>query len=88
MVTIEERVSRLEGAYEQVDRRLGGIEDRLIETNQNTNARFDEMNQNTNARFDEMNSRINTLITVVVGSAATLAVGIAAGFIALFIALG
>ena len=77
MVTIEERVSRLEGAYEQVDRRLGGIEDRLI-----------EMNQNTNARFDEMNSRINTLITVVVGSAATLAVGIAAGFIALFIALG
>ena len=76
MVTIEERVSRLEGAYEQVDRRLGGIEDRLIETN-----------QNTNARFDEMNSRINTLITVVIGSAATLAVGIAAGFIALFIAL-
>ena len=77
MTTIEERVSRLEGAYEQVDRRLGGIEDRLI-----------EMNQNTNARFDEMNNRINTLITVVIGSAATLAVGIAAGFIALFIALG
>ena len=76
MTTTEERVSRLEGAYEQVDRRLGGIEDRLI-----------EMNQNTNARFDEMNNRINTLIAVVIGSAATLAVGIAAGFIALFIAL-
>ncbi len=37
MVTTEERVSRLEGAYEQVDQRLGGIEDRLIEMNSRIN---------------------------------------------------
>lgn len=55
MVTLEERVSRIEGAYEQVAQRL-----------------------------DSIDARLNTLLMVMIGSWATLVVGIIAGLIALF----
>ena len=73
MVTLEERVSRLEGAYEQVGSRLDSLDNRLI-----------EVNQSVSALREEMNSRMNTLLTVVIGSWATLVVGIIAALIALF----
>ena len=38
MVTLEERVSRLEGAYEQVGSRLDSLDRRLIEVNQSISA--------------------------------------------------
>ena len=41
MVTMEERVSKLEGAYEQVDRRLGRIGDEISELRSDVNSRID-----------------------------------------------
>ena len=73
MTTAEERISRLEGAYEQVDRRLDSIDSRLSDLNQS----ISELRAKTNSRF-------NTLLTVVIGSWITLVVGIIAGLIALF----
>ena len=73
MTTAEERISRLEGAYEQVDRRLDSIDSRLSDLNQS----ISELRAETNSRF-------NTLLTVVIGSWITLVVGIIAGLIALF----
>ena len=73
MTTIEERVSQLEGTYEQVDRRLDNIDSRLS-----------ELNQSLSSLRGETNSRLNTLLAVMIGSWATLVVGIIAGLIALF----
>jgi prefoldin subunit 5 len=53
MVTIEERVSRLEGAYEQVNSRLNDL-------NQSMNALRTDMT----SKFAEVNSRINTLYVI------------------------
>ena len=73
MTTAEERISRLEGAYEQVDRLLDSIDSRLSDLNQS----ISELRAETNSRF-------NTLLTVVIGSWITLVVGIIAGLIVLF----
>lgn len=80
MTTAEERISRLEGAYEQVDRRLDSMDRRL----DSIDTRLSEMNQSIDSRFSEMNSRLNTLLTVTIGLWATLVVGIIAGLITLF----
>jgi tetrahydromethanopterin S-methyltransferase subunit G len=42
-VAVEQRVSRLEGAYEQVDRRLDGIERTLEALRSETNSRFNTL---------------------------------------------
>lgn len=65
MVTIEERVSRLEGVYEQVDSRLDDL-------NQSMNALRTDMT----SKFAEVNSRINTLYVVLAGSWVTMMVAI------------
>ncbi len=74
MVTLEDRVSRLECAYEQVDRRLDDL-------NQSLNALRSEMLESHNSLRAEMNSRFNNLYVIVVGSWMT----VIAGMIALFI---
>ena len=43
IVAVEQRVSRLEGAYEQVDRRLDGIERTLEALRSDTNSRFNTL---------------------------------------------
>jgi tetrahydromethanopterin S-methyltransferase subunit G len=65
MVTIEERVSRLEGVYEQVDSRLDDL-------NQSMNGLRAEMT----SKFAEVNSRINTLYVILAGSWVTMMVAI------------
>jgi tetrahydromethanopterin S-methyltransferase subunit G len=65
MVTIEERVSRLEGAYEQVNSRLNDL-------NQSMNALRTDMT----SKFAEVNSRINTLYVILAGSWVTMMVAI------------
>lgn len=61
MVTpVEERVSRLEGAYEQVDRRLDDMNQRLDDMNQ----RLNDMNQ----RINDLSQRGNTTIVLLMGS--------------------
>ena len=78
MVTTDERLSRLEGAYEQVDECLGNIsrsfEAMRTDMNQCIDALRAEMNQSIevlrndiNSRLSEMNSRINGLFVVTIG---------------------
>ena len=63
----QERISRLEGTYEQVDRRLDDMNTRLGETNRSIeglraemNSRFEEMNNRMDSRFEEMNNRMDS----------------------------
>ena len=87
---MEERVSRLEGAYEQVDSRLGD----LTEAVTRLDAKFDALRTDVDAKFDalrtdvdnkfdafrsEVNAKFNTLIIVM----ATGAVGITGALIAI-----
>ena len=52
----EQRVSRLEGAYEQVDRRLDGMERSI-----------DGLRAETGGFRAEVNSRFNTLYIIIAG---------------------
>ena len=63
---VQERISRLEGAYEQVDRRLDDMNTRLDETNRSIeglraemNTRFEEMSNRMDSRFSEMSNRMD-----------------------------
>ena len=69
MATDEQRISRLEGAYEQVDARLADIKNRL----DSMSNRIDSME----AKFD---ARFNTQLMLTVGSWATLMAAIIAIF--------
>ena len=77
MTTMEERASRLEGAYEQVDRRLGD----LTEVITRLDVKIDALRNDMDAKFDavrsEMNAKFNTLIIVM----ATGAVGVTGALI-------
>ncbi len=65
MTTMEERVSRLEGAYEQVDRRLGDL-----------TAAVEGLRTEMNARFNALIAVIGTLGVAVAGSIVYLALRI------------
>ena len=56
MTMAEGRVSRLEGAYEQVDERLGDLRTEM-------NARFDEMRADMNARFEDLRTEMSSVRT-------------------------
>jgi hypothetical protein len=77
MTTMEERVSRLEGAYEQVDRRLGDLTEAITRLD----VKIDALRSGVDAKLDalrsEMNAKFNTLIIVM----ATGAVGITGALI-------
>lgn len=64
MTMMEERVSRLEGAYEQVDQRLRD----LTEAFGRLEAKTDAFRADVDVRFEsirlEMNAKFNTLIVV------------------------
>lgn len=49
--TLEIRIAHLEGAYEQVDKRLGGVESALIQLRTELTARID-------SRIDSLESRL------------------------------
>ena len=55
MTTMEERVSRLEGAYEQVDSRLGD----LTEAVTRLDAKFDALRGNMDAKFDALRTDVD-----------------------------
>ena len=77
MTTMEERASRLEGAYEQVDRRLGDLTEAITRLD----IKIDGLRNDVDAKFDavrsEMSAKFNTLIIVM----ATGAVGITGALI-------
>ena len=78
-MTMEERVSRLEGAYEQVDRRLGDLTDAVARVD----VKIDSLRTDMDGRFDslrsDMDAKLNTLILVI----ATVGVAIAGAIVAL-----
>ena len=78
-MTMEERVSRLEGAYEQVDRRLGDLTDAVARVD----VKIDSLRTAMDGRFDslrgDMDAKLNTLILVI----STVGVAIAGANVAL-----
>jgi chromosome segregation ATPase len=52
--SIEERIARLEGSFEQIDRRLTTLEQDLREFRSETSARFDRLEE----RFDGIEQRL------------------------------
>ncbi len=68
MVIEQQRISRLEGAYEQVDRWLDDMH-RSIES---LRADLNGLRAEMNSRFNEMSNRYNVLIVVMVGASVTL----------------
>ena len=77
MVTTEDRVSRLEGAYEQVDRRLDDLNTRLSDLSNQVDRRFEVMDR----RFDAMDRRFNSLMVIVAGSWITMMAAIISGIV-------
>ena len=76
---VVERTSRLEGAYEQADRRMESIDRRLdaiqlsIETlRADTNKSIEALRADMNAQRADTNSRFNTLYVLLFGSWATI----------------
>ena len=75
----QERLSRLEGTYEQVDRRLNDMNSRL----DSMQHAIEGMHRAIDGLRSEMNSRYNTLVIVMVASWVTLM----AAFITMFVTL-
>ena len=71
MVAMEERVSRLEGAYEQVDRRLGEI-------GEDVRGLRTEMND----RMTGMENRLHAILIAVIAGSVSIVVTLIAGIIA------
>ncbi len=76
MVTSEERMSRLEGAYEQVDRRLDAIDRRL----DGIDKRFDVVDRRFGEVQAAMDRRFNSL-TVLIGGGWITVMGAIIGLI-------
>ena len=81
---LEIRMAHLEGAYEQISERLGGVEARLLALDQKMDSRFDAVDRRFTAmdgRFAAMEGRFEgfdrkltaILITMVSGTAAIVA---------------
>ena len=77
MTTMEERASRLEGAYEQVDRRLGDLTEAITRLDVKIDALRNDMDAKFDAVRSEVSAKFNTLIIVM----ATGAVGITGALI-------
>ena len=77
-MTTEERLSRLEGAYEQVDRRLGDLAQAVTVLRGEIGSLRAEMNEQHAALRSEMNSRFNNLY-VLAGGAWVTTVGLIVG---------
>lgn len=58
----EQRIARLEGAYEQVDRRLGAIDARLETLDRKFDAKIDGIRDELGRRLDGMQWRMTSLI--------------------------
>ena len=71
-MVIEQRISRLEGAYEQVDRRLDEMHQSIIGLRAELNGLRVEMHESINSLRVEMNSRFNTLYVLIAASWVTI----------------
>lgn len=71
-MTTEQRISRLEGAYEQVDKRLDDLNQSVNGLRDEMNSRFTEMRAEMTGLRSETNSRLNTLTIVMFGTWVTV----------------
>ena len=55
--TLEVRIAQLEGAYEQVDKRLGGVESALIHLRSDMNSAFAQLRAEANQLRTELVAR-------------------------------
>ena len=92
MVTAEERLSRVEGAYEQVHERLGDMNSRLDTTNETIEGlRRDTLSEigglriEVNGRLDSMDKRLNTIMIAALTAAGGIIAGLIAGLIGLVV---
>jgi hypothetical protein len=56
---LEERMARLEGSYEQIDRRLGRVETLLDQMIVRFESRMEQLENRLMSRMDRMETRIN-----------------------------
>ncbi len=71
-VTTEERISRLEGAYEQVDQRLGDLTQAVSSLREELRGEIGSLRQDMTGQLgdlrSEMNGRFNTLLVIGAGA--------------------
>ena len=72
--SIEERIARLEGSFEQIERRLGTLEQDLRRFRAETGARFDRLEQ----RMDRLEQRFDRLMFWQLGLLGAIAASILA----------
>ena len=72
MTTIPERVSKLEGAYEQVDQRLGDLTGLLESLRDEMNSLLNTMDSKLTSMDSKVESKFNTLIIVMATSGAAI----------------
>ena len=78
MVTTEERLSRVEGAYEQVDHRLENLHDDMGNIRVEMRGLRTEMND----RMTSMENRLHSILIAVIAGSASIVVTLIAGIIA------
>ena len=71
-MTTEQRISRLEGAYEQVDKRLDDLNQSIGGLPSEMDSLRSEMRGEMGGLRSEMNSRLNTLTIVMFGTWVTV----------------
>ena len=78
-MALQKRVSKLEGAYEQVDGRLSDLSSAMDSLRSDMNSLRSEVRGDINGLRTEMNSRFNNLYLLIGGLWATM-IGAIAGF--------
>ena len=71
-MTTEQRISKLEGAYEQVDKRLDDLNQSVTGLRNEMNSLRSEMHSEIGGLRTETNSRLNTLTIVMFGTWVTV----------------
>ena len=73
-LSLEERVARIEGILEQMDKRLNHIESDITviraeirELRSEMYSRFDSLRDEMNSRFDGLNSRFDSFLKWIIG---------------------
>jgi restriction endonuclease S subunit len=73
-LSLEERVARIEGILEQMDKRLNHIKSDIVglraeirELRSDMYGRFDSLRDEMNSRFDGLNSRFDSFLKWIIG---------------------
>ncbi len=77
-MTTEERIARLEGAYEQVNERLNDLNRAIGELRSDMNRANGELRSDMNSRFEDVNNRFNQMLGIMGVGWATLMAAILA----------